>query len=98
MSDRDKNTGSNPMLVMVDERTKERYARAVGQKGLGVDREMEWLVKDASTELNVWGHAGGEGGALILKSDSENAIVAVRNAIGKFHGGRIIPEAPAKGE
>eukprot|EP00973_Karenia_brevis_P092748 12413963-Karenia_brevis.AAC.1 len=65
---------------------------------MGTNGEMDWLVKDVSTELKVWAHAGGEGGALILKSDSENAIVAVRNAIGKFHGGRMIPEAPAKGE
>eukprot|EP00973_Karenia_brevis_P003692 510850-Karenia_brevis.AAC.1 len=85
MSDRDKKDGSNPMLVVEDEATKEKYARAVGQKGLGAEGEMDWLVKDVSTELQVWGHAGGEGGALILKSDSENAIVAVRNAIGRLH-------------
>ena len=98
MSEKDKKDGSNPILVVVDEMTKEKYARAVGQKGLGAAGEMDWLVKDVSTELKVWGHAGGEGGSLILKSDSENAIIAVRNATGKFHGGRIIPEAPAKGE
>eukprot|EP00973_Karenia_brevis_P000835 115507-Karenia_brevis.AAC.1 len=83
---------------MVDEQTKEKYARAVGQKGLGEEGSMDWLIKDLSAELKVWGHAGGEGGAIIVKSDSENAIVAVRNALSKYHGGRVIPEAPAKGE
>ena len=35
---------------------------------------------------------------MILKSDGENAIIAVREAAAKFHGGRIMPEGPAKGE
>ena len=98
MTEKDRKDRSNPMLVMEDETTKEKYARAVGQKGVGTEGEMDWLVKDIASELKVWGHAGGEGGSLILKSDSENAIVAVRTAVAKFHGGRVIPEAPAKGE
>eukprot|EP00973_Karenia_brevis_P075577 10499786-Karenia_brevis.AAC.1 len=61
---------------MTDEQTKEKYARAVGQKGLGMDSNMDWLIKDLSAELKAWGHAGGEGGSIIIKSDSENAIVA----------------------
>ena len=34
--------------------------------------EMEWLVKDISGELKAWGHLGGEGHRLILKSDGES--------------------------
>ena len=97
MSEEDKKASKNPILVMVDEQTKDKYARAVGQKGLGNLGEMDWLVKDMSTEMKVWGHAGGEGGTVILKSDGERAIVAVRNAVGSYHCGRIIPEAPSEG-
>ena len=35
MSHHDESAHENPMLVMVDERTGDKYARAVGQKGLG---------------------------------------------------------------
>ena len=98
MTEANRKAHQDPILIMTDELTKEKYARAVGQKGLGADGNMDWLIKDLSAELRVWGHAGGEGGSVIIKSDSENAIVAVRNALAKYHGGRVVPEAPAKGE
>ena len=86
MTEKDRKEGSNPMLVMEDETTKEKYARAVGQKGLGTEGEMDWLVKDIVSELKVWGHAGGEGGSLILKSDSEmpssQSGMPLRNSMG----------------
>ena len=44
---------ANPITVMVDERTGEMYARAVGHKGMGKDQDMEWLIKDMSNELGV---------------------------------------------
>ena len=59
---------------------------------------MEWLLKDMRDELTSWGHAGGEGGKIILKSDSESSIVAVREALAKRHGGRVVPERPPPGE
>ena len=34
----------------------------------------------------------------MLKCDGENALKAFRNALAKYHGGIIIPEAPANGE
>ena len=40
-------------MVMVDERTGEKYARAAGHKGMGKDQDMEWLIKDMSNELNT---------------------------------------------
>ena len=98
MSKEDEKAHKNPLLAMVDEETNEKYARAVGQKGLGQSGEMDWLVKDMSAELKSWGHGGGTNGSIILKSDNEKAIVAVRDAVAKFHGGRVIPEGPAKGE
>ena len=35
---------------------------------------------------------------MVVKSDGENAIVAVREALARYHGGRIVPEVPAKNE
>ena len=87
-----------PMLVMIDERTDNRYIRAVGRKGLGEGREMEWLVKDMDDELKSWGYAGGPHDELILKSDGERSIVAVRDALAKFHGGKVTTEQPPPGE
>ena len=98
MSEADETACENPLFVMIDEETGDKYARAVGQKGVGTEGEMDWFVKDVSAEMKAWGHSGGEGSTLILKSDGEAAIIAVREKIGKYHGGRVIPEDPAKGE
>ena len=98
MSTVDEQAHQNPMLVMLDESTGEKYARAVGRKGLGGDKEMDWLIKDMSEELRDWGHPGGENGHIILKSDGENSIVAVRDALAKYHGGKVVPESPPRGE
>ena len=86
------------MLVVLNEQTNERYARATGRKGVGTEGLMDWLVKDICEELKTWGHAGGPGGHIILKSDNERAMAAVRHAIAKFHGGVVVQESPAKGE
>ena len=86
------------MLVIADERSGSRYARAVGIKGLGEAGCMGWLVEDISTTLKSWGHAGGSGGEIIIKADGEPALLAVRNAIMEYHGGIVLPEGPAKGE
>ena len=98
MSREDEAASRNPLLVVVDERSGSRYARLVGQKGLGSDGEMDWLIEDISTVLKGWGHAGGSGGAVIMKSDGEPAILALKNAVMQYHGGVCIPEQPAKGE
>ena len=94
----DEEASKNPLLVFAYERPGSRYARAVGIKGLGVAGSMDWLVEDISTTLKSWGHAGGSGGEVIIKSDGGPALLAVRNAILKYHGGIVIPEGPAKGE
>ena len=94
----DEEASKNPLLVMADERSGSRYASAVGIKGLGEAGSMDWLVEDISTTLKSWGHAGGTGGEIIAKSDWEQALLAVRNALMKYHGGVEIPESPAKGE
>ena len=96
MSVADEAASSNPVLVMVDEATGERYARAVGHKGTS-HAESDWLVRDISEELKSWGHQGGEHGHIIMKTDGEAAIVALRDAVAKFHGGRVVPELPPRG-
>ena len=59
---------------------------------------MEWLVKDISDELKAWGHLGGEGHRLILKSDGEWPIKALKEAVGKYHKGIVMMEVSARGE
>ena len=98
MTREDADKGTNPMIVMVDEQSGEKYSRATGIKGLGVWTEMEWLIRDLSRELKAWGHHGGQAGHLIVKSDAEPAIRAVVEALAKYHGGRVIVEHPPKGE
>jgi len=73
-------------VVILDEEGV-KYARAVGRKGLGGAGEMDWLAKDRSDELKAWGHPRGSGNRLILKSDRETSIVAMREALGRYHGG-----------
>ena len=51
-----------------------------------------------SEQLKVWGHPGGDGGKVVLKSDGEASLVAFREAVAKYHGGVVIPETSAKGE
>ena len=88
----------NPMIVMVDESTGNKYMRVVPHKGLGAEGDNSSLIKDMHQELKTWGHPGGGHNALILKSDGEPALVAVREALARCHGGRIPPEQPPKGE
>ena len=83
---------------MIDEKTGDKYARAVGRKGVGAEGTMDWLIRDMADEIKSWGHMGGIGGKLILKSDGERSIQAVRDALGKYHGGVVIPESSAKNE
>ena len=98
LNDQLDDVAQSPILVMVDESTGEKYARVVSHKGLGPAGEADWAVQDASEELRAWGHQGGAGHRLILKSDGEPAIVAFRNALGRYHGGIVIPEAAATHE
>ena len=93
LSEADQEASANPVLVMLEESTGERYARAVGRKGV-----IDWLIKYLSDELKSWGHPGGEAGHFILKSDGEPAIIAVCDALARFHGGRVVPERPPVGE
>ena len=98
MSKEDEKAHANPLIVVVDESTGDKYARAVGHKGVGKEHEQDWLIKDISLELKAWGHNGGDGGHIIMKSDGERSIVAVREAVAKLHGGRVTVDVPAKNE
>ena len=79
MNDRDRQEGSIPILIKLDESTGEKYSRAVGRKGVGHDGEMDWFVKDICEELRAWGHPGGAGNRIILKSDGRRAIQSLKN-------------------
>ena len=83
---------------MVDSKTGDRFARAVPHKGLGNDGRMDWLVKDAVEELWYWGHNGGSNRHIRIKSDGEASIRAVRLAISKLLGGRVVHEETPVGE
>jgi len=98
MSQEEEQASKNPLMVMIDEKTQNRYMRAVGQKGLGAGNEMDWIIKDMHEELKSWGHPGGGDNELILKSDGEPAIRAVREKLATYHGGKITPEQPPTGE
>ena len=55
MSQEEEKASENPLMVMLDESTGNRYMRAVGRKGLGDNNEMDWLIKDMHEELKAWG-------------------------------------------
>ena len=60
---------------------------------------MEWLIRDLHEELKSWGRMGGASGNIILlKTDGEASIVALRDALARYHGGVVTPEAPPTGE
>ena len=98
MSNTDEEAKDNPVIGMIDEKTGEKNARATGKKGPGQGGELDWLVQDMVEELKSCGHTGGANGHIILKSDNENAIKALKEAVGKLLGGRVVPENPPKGE
>ena len=72
--------------------------RGVDHKGLSGEGNNSWLIQVMHQELKSWGHPGGASNALILKSDGEPAIVAVREALARCHGGRVTPEQTPAGE
>ena len=91
-------TKTNPLLIVMDVSTGEKYARQVERKGVGDDCAMDWLVKDVSEELKAWRHQGGSESRLVFKTDSEFALTSLRDAVARFHGGVIVPERSARGE
>ena len=98
MSSEGQKAHQNPILVMVNKQTGEKYARAVGQKGLGMEKEMDWLIEDLSAEVKSLGHQGGTGGKIIFNTDGEPAIKKLAEVVAKYHGGTVIPETAPKGE
>ena len=56
------------------------------------------MIKDLHEELKAWGHPGGGDNKIIMKSDGERSIVAIREALARYHGGQVTPEQPPKGE
>ena len=81
MSTQDEKEENNPLIVMVDESTGDKYVRSVGRKGT---QYVEWLIKDMLDELKAWGHPGGGENQLILKSDGEPSIVALKESLARY--------------
>ena len=65
MTQEDENASANPIMVMVDERTGEKYSRAV----MGKDQDVEWVIKDMSNEIEGVGALRWGRGNIILTSD-----------------------------
>ena len=86
----------NPMMVMVDEATGNKYMRVVDHKGLQGEGDNSWLVKDMHQEQKSWGHPGGGQNELILKSDGEPAIGRERG-VGSLPRGASHARAATKG-
>ena len=61
MSREDEEASKNPLLVIADEKSGSRYARAVGCKGLGEGGSMDWLIEDISSTLKSWATPEGNG-------------------------------------
>ena len=95
MSKKDRAEGKNPVLAMIDERSGAVFARAVGRKGVGENREMEWLIKSIVEETEEWGYRGQD---MILKNDQEPSIEALAKAISDMRVGKTIPELAPRGE
>ena len=93
-----KKASANPILVIVDEESGERFARMTGCKGLGESGSMDWLFQEISRTWKSWGHTDGPEQQLIVKFDGEPALVAVCEAAIKYYGGKAIQERPAKGQ
>ena len=49
----------DPMTVIVDETTGNKYMNVIDHKGLNGDGDSSWLIKDMHQELNAWGSPGG---------------------------------------
>ncbi|MDA8582884.1 hypothetical protein N9L68_01600 [bacterium] len=69
----------------------------VDHKGLSGEGDNGWLVKDMQQELKLWGYPGGAENALILKGDREPAVLAVREALARCHGGNSLLSSPCWG-
>ena len=87
MNERDRQEGANPLVIVTDEDTGDKYARAVGRKGVGEHGEMDLLIRDISFELKSWEHQGGSVNRMIMKADGERSLKALRDAVARYHDG-----------
>ena len=85
-------------MMMVDESTGNKYMIAVDHKGLGGQGDNSWLIRDMHEDLKSCGHPGGARNAIALKCVGDPAIVAVREALAKCHGGIVTPQQPPRWE
>ena len=55
MSQKDEEAKENPILVVLNEESNEKYPTATGIKGVGTEGIQEWLVQYICEELKLWG-------------------------------------------
>ena len=84
------------MVVMMDERTKGKFARIVYNKGTVGN---EWLVRSMRDELRSWGYpqGGKREPKLTMISDNEAIIIALKNMLATEHQLECTIEQPPAG-
>ena len=97
MNGRDREESSIPLIILPDEDTGDKYARAVAGKGVGEHGVVDWLILDISREPKSLGQGGG-GNRITLKADGERPVKSPRDAVAHHHGGLIVSEVSAPEE
>ena len=69
--------GDSVVLAMLDERTESLCTYACKSKGVA-EHENDWLITSMAEDLERWGYGGIP---IILKSDQDNAILALKKAV-----------------
>ena len=98
MSQEEEKASENPLMLMLDDNNGNKYMRAVGKKGVDEGNDMDWLIIDMHKELKAWGYPGGGDDEVMLKSDGELTIRAVRERLSRYHGGKITQNTRLRGQ
>ena len=96
MSTKDGGAKDNP--AMSDEKAGEEYSGTTGKERAVHAGELHWLTQNMVDELVSWGRTGGARGHVRLKSDCDNTVKGLTDAVGKLLGERVIPESTPKTE
>ena len=78
------------MVIMVDKQSNQHVPYAIGSKSVS-----DWIVRLLCESLETWGYAGKP---LIIRTDGEPAIKALRRSISGFRQDNTQPEDVPPGE
>ena len=90
MSKDEEEGNRNPLVIMVDKQSKQHVSYAIGSKSVS-----DWIVRLLCESLETWGYAGKP---LIIRTDGEPAIKALRRSISGFRQDNTQPEDVPPGE